>query len=160
MIARAAGVFIPVFFVGLCKWFKISISIKQLVLIWFSGIIRGAVAFALSQQINPKYAPKAGLLVTSTLVVVLATTLVFGGSMSIFSKYLGITNEKHLDAAYASLEEQSNSLTITSKSPKKSPRLLGYDAEEIVEEPGYFSKLWMKFDDNYMRPNFIKSEVI
>jgi NhaP-type Na+/H+ or K+/H+ antiporter len=41
IIARAAGVFIPAFIVGLCRRFNVRVSLKQLVLIWFSGIIRG-----------------------------------------------------------------------------------------------------------------------
>jgi NhaP-type Na+/H+ or K+/H+ antiporter len=90
IIARAAAVFIPSLFLGLCSRFNTRLSLRELTLIWFSGIIRGAIAFALSLQVNPKLSPQASLLISSTLVVVLVTSLLFGGLMSVFSKFLGI----------------------------------------------------------------------
>jgi NhaP-type Na+/H+ or K+/H+ antiporter len=99
--ARAVGVFLPSLFVGVCRYFDMRINMKQLLIIWFSGSIRGAIAFALSLQINPSISPNSGLLVSSTLVVVLVTTLLFGGLMSIFTKFIGIkeetTNQSQLD---------------------------------------------------------------
>lgn len=53
----------------------------------------GAIAFALSLQIKPSLSPNSGLLVSSTLVVVLITTLIFGGLMSIFTKLIGLKEE-------------------------------------------------------------------
>jgi NhaP-type Na+/H+ or K+/H+ antiporter len=48
VLARAVGVFLPSLFVGICRYFDMRISMKQLLIIWFSGSIRGAIAFALS----------------------------------------------------------------------------------------------------------------
>jgi hypothetical protein len=56
--------------------------------------IIGAVAFALSLQIKPSLSPNSSLLVSSTLVVVLITTLLFGGLMSIFTKFIGLKAEE------------------------------------------------------------------
>lgn len=78
---------------------------KELLIIWFSGSIRGkfefqlilhigAIAFALSLQIKPSLSPNASLIVSSTLVVVLITTLIFGGLMSIFTKFIGLKEEE------------------------------------------------------------------
>ena len=64
-----------------------------MILIWFSGIIRGAIAFALSLAVDSKLAPNRSLIVSSTLVVVLVTTVVFGGLMTVFASILGIHNE-------------------------------------------------------------------
>lgn len=93
IFARALGVFVPSLFVGVCRYFDMRISIKQLLLIWFSGSIRGAIAFALSLQIRPSLSPNSSLIVSSTLVVVLITTLLFGGLMSIFTKFIGLKEE-------------------------------------------------------------------
>lgn len=93
VFARALGVFVPSLFVGVCRYFDMRISIKQLLLIWFSGSIRGAIAFALSLQIRPSLSPNSSLIVSSTLVVVLITTLLFGGLMSIFTKFIGLKDE-------------------------------------------------------------------
>ena len=58
-------------------------------------IIIGAVAFALSLQIKPSLSPNAGLIMSSTLVVVLITTLLFGGLMSVFTKWIGLKEETY-----------------------------------------------------------------
>lgn len=94
ILARAIGVFLPSLAVGICSGFKTNISLKQLTLIWFSGSIRGAIAFALSLQINPSLSPNSGLLVSSTLIVVLFTTLLFGGLMPLFTKIIGLRKEQ------------------------------------------------------------------
>ena len=41
IFARAMGVFLPSLCVGLCGFLNLRISMKQLLLIWFSGSIRG-----------------------------------------------------------------------------------------------------------------------
>ena len=51
-VARAASVFIPLGIYAAVKKWKLSINIKQLTIIWFSGLIRGAIAFALSLKSN------------------------------------------------------------------------------------------------------------
>lgn len=69
----------------------------------------GAVAFALSLQINPALSPNCSLLVSSTLVVVLVTTLFFGGLMSVFTKVIGVEHEiVHLE--YSFLTGSNNAL--------------------------------------------------
>lgn len=44
VFARAVGVFLPSLFVGICRYFDMRISMKQLLIIWFSGSIRGKVS--------------------------------------------------------------------------------------------------------------------
>lgn len=61
--------------------------------LYFLKCVLGAIAFALSLQISPSLSPNSGLLVSSTLVVVLVTTLLFGGLMSIFTKIIGLKEE-------------------------------------------------------------------
>ena len=41
ILARALGVFLPSLLVGICRFFQLRISVKQLLIIWFSGSIRG-----------------------------------------------------------------------------------------------------------------------
>lgn len=90
IVARACGVFIPAFFVSILNGFKISLDLKQLTLMVFGGSIRGAIAFALSLQITSKLSSHSSLMISSTLMVVLTTTLLFGGMMSIFIKFIGM----------------------------------------------------------------------
>lgn len=48
VFARAAGVFVPYLFVGISRFFDVRISVKQLLLIWFSGSIRGIFNYLLT----------------------------------------------------------------------------------------------------------------
>lgn len=93
MIARAAAVFIPIALYSLCKMCLISINLRQLVIVWYSGLIRGAIAFALSLQIKEDLAPHKKQMVSTTLMVVLITTIVLGGLMSAFAKLIGLDPE-------------------------------------------------------------------
>ncbi len=142
VFARALGVFVPSLFVGLCRFFDMRISIKQLLLIWFSGSIRGAIAFALSLQISPSLSPNSSLIVSSTLVVVLITTLLFGGLMSIFTKVIGlkeeVVNPSNLD--YTQLMKECE--------PSVTP------SEE--DDRGVVQDIWEHFDYKYMQPIFLK----
>lgn len=95
-IARAFAVFIPLglyILINRCRGKKVTLSFKQMLIIWFSGLIRGAIAFALSEQINSSLSPHRDQMVTTTLMVVLITTIVFGGLMAVFAKLIGLKSE-------------------------------------------------------------------
>lgn len=87
---RAISVFIPIGIYAAFKKFKISIDFKQLCIVWFSGLIRGAIAFALSLTIEEGFAPHREQLIAVTLITVLMTTIVLGGLMGAFSKLIGL----------------------------------------------------------------------
>ncbi len=126
---------------GVCRYFDMRISIKQLLLIWFSGSIRGAIAFALSLQIRPSLSPNSSLIVSSTLVVVLITTLLFGGLMSIFTKFIGLK------------EEISNPSNLDYSHLIKEGEVFSQPEEE---ERGVAQDIWEHFDYKYMQPIFLK----
>ena len=128
---------------------------KQLTLIWFSGIIRGAIAFALSLQINTKISPNASLLVSSTLVVVLTTTLLFGGMMSAFARIIGINREK-TPKSYRKLI--NNSLGGGTGSNEEEANVFRFN-EEMMPSTSRLAILWDKFDEKIMRPTFIRDDV-
>jgi len=143
IVARAVGVFVPAFIVGLSKCFHIGISMKQLVLIWFSGIIRGAIAFALSLSVKGELAQGKSLLVSSTLVVVLVTTVIFGGLMQIFAKFIGLKEEV---TPYEGLMQEEGNQN------KQVRRKLS----ENKGQPSMFLRLWQDLDYRYLKPIFIK----
>jgi hypothetical protein len=120
------------------------ISIKQLLLIWFSGSIRGAIAFALSLQIRPSLSPNSSLIVSSTLVVVLITTLLFGGLMSIFTKFIGLK------------EEVVNPSNLDYSQLIKEGEVVSHPEEE---ERGVVQDIWEHFDYKYMQPIFLKEMI-
>ena len=62
-------------------------------MIFFSGLIRVAIAFALSLEIDESIAPHRNEMVSTTLMMVLMTTIVLGGVMSAFAKLIGLEKE-------------------------------------------------------------------
>lgn len=66
-------------------------------LIWFSGLIRGAIAFALSLEISQEIAPHRDSMISAVLMMVLMTTVVLGGLMSAFAKIIGLETEDEED---------------------------------------------------------------
>ncbi len=58
--------------------------------------MRGTIAFALVLKINPDY-PNIGVIVTTVLMIVVVTTLVFGSAIPIMSKIFLKDEEKELE---------------------------------------------------------------
>ena len=63
------------------------LNYKELTFIWYSGLIRGAIAFGLVLRIEPSFAGR-DLIVTTCLSLVLITTIVFGSTVSLVSHCL------------------------------------------------------------------------
>ena len=93
VFSRFGSIFISIAIYALFKRWAIDVSWKQLTLIFFSGLIRGAIAFALSLEINEDIAPHRNEMVSTTLMMVLMTTIVLGGVMSAFAKLIGLDKE-------------------------------------------------------------------
>ena len=64
-----------------------EISVRELVFIWYAGMIRGAIAFGLVLKIpnvpegEHGHFKERGVVVTTTLAVVIITTVLFGTFM-------------------------------------------------------------------------------
>lgn len=85
--ARLASV--GIFFVlRICK--KKELSFQDLLVLWYSGSIRGAIAFALSLSIKQELVPNKSLIASTTLIIVLVTTLVGGGMMGLAVQLIGL----------------------------------------------------------------------
>ena len=70
----------------LCKH-KPNVTMKENIFIYFAGMIRGAIAFGLVLNIDTDIRNR-GVIVTTTLTLVLFTTLFFGTIMPLLSRYL------------------------------------------------------------------------
>lgn len=66
---------------------KFVLSSKELKICWYSGMIRGVIAFALCLQIDSLHKK---FILTVALVIVMVTTLVGSSFMKIFAKKIGI----------------------------------------------------------------------
>ncbi|CAL9037594.1 sodium/hydrogen exchanger 1-like isoform X1 [Musa acuminata AAA Group] len=169
LVGRAAFVF-PLSFIS--NLFKKSqndkITFKQQVIIWWAGLMRGAVSIALAynQFTRSGHTQQRGnaFMITSTITVVLFSTMVFGLMTKPLIYFLLPPNSKHL----------TRSLSVSSEpsSPKSflSP-LLGngqgseLEAAQCIPRPTNLRMLlttpsrsvhhyWRKFDDAFMRPMF------
>ena len=81
------------------------LNYKELTFIWYSGLIRGAIAFGLVLRIEPSFAGR-DLIVTTCLSLVLITTIVFGSTVSLVSSCLfGDQHKKKSESSEVNEEE-------------------------------------------------------
>jgi NhaP-type Na+/H+ or K+/H+ antiporter len=81
----------------LCKH-KRQVSFKQLVFIYYGGLIRGAISFGLVLTIeNNENVPNRDVIITTTLALVVITTVVFGSFTGMVQTWLvpPDSEEKH-----------------------------------------------------------------
>jgi len=68
--------------------YKSGIEYKELVFIWYAGMIRGAIAFGLVLRIPKSTFKNRDIIVTTTLSLVVFTTVVFGSTVGLLQKYM------------------------------------------------------------------------
>lgn len=121
VLSRFASIFISIAIYALFRRCVIDVDCKQLMLIWFSGLIRGAIAFALSLEINHDIAPHRDQMVSTTLMMVLMTTVVLGGIMAAFARIIGLDSEVDDEDGTGTHDTRVSRLTdIMFKTKKKS----------------------------------------
>lgn len=93
IVICAIGRIISVYLVsGLVKLIRRSnwkVNCKELNIIWYSGIVRGSVAFALILTVNPANPSELNqiqVIKSSVLFMVFFTTIIFGGFMPLIIK--------------------------------------------------------------------------
>lgn len=158
MVGRACFVF-PISLISnlTTKSNSNNIEFKQQVTVWWSGLMRGAVSVALAYKRftgsdEETMQPANALLITSTIIVVLFSTVVFGLLTKPIINVL-LPRSSHVD------DTQPSSIMM--------PLLGGNRDVVVVEETGedetsnlqmLFSNTihyyWRKFDDAFMRPLF------
>lgn len=146
-----------------CLGYPTNTSIKELLFIWYAGLIRGAIAFGLVLRIDNN-SPNRSVIVTTSLALVIFTTVVFGSTVGMVSKYL--FNE----------EEESNAFQAASTSKEDDKENESFDSVDLSEseaESHYsrvlhpneiktkhkihtgMAKYFHRFDELIMKPIFI-----
>ncbi|KAK9155432.1 hypothetical protein Sjap_002912 [Stephania japonica] len=127
-----------------------SISFKHQVIIWWAGLMRGAVSVALAfnqfTYSGVTWSPTDATMINTTTIVVLFSTLVFG----------------HLTKPLITLllpHHTTNTSPNTSEPGSPKQLYIPFHAKDsfsmLLERPVYtIHNLWKKFDDTYMRPVF------
>lgn len=127
LIGRCLGTF---FLIGFLKLFKYDknhpnpINFKELLFIWYAGLIRGAIAFGLVLRINPTFSNR-DVIVTTCLSLVVFTTVFFGSTVGLlgkclFSKKKVNKSEQALLAETEEAEVPSYEVSVSTSSLSKS----------------------------------------
>ncbi|KAJ9562813.1 hypothetical protein OSB04_007973 [Centaurea solstitialis] len=139
-----------------------KITVNHQVVIWWAGLMRGAVSVALAfkqfTHSGVTLDPTNATMITTTIVIVLFSTIVFG--------FL----TKPLISCLLPNHTTNNGITRRSTSPKEELTLPLLSFEEsasenlsrakenlsmLMEQPVYtIHSYWQRFDDSYMRPIF------
>ncbi|KAK3137498.1 hypothetical protein QOZ80_5BG0453090 [Eleusine coracana subsp. coracana] len=162
MVGRAAFVFPLSFLSNLSKKEgRPKISFRQQVIIWWAGLMRGAVSIALAYNKFTASGHTAvrvnATMITSTVIVVLFSTMVFGLLTKPLLSLLiparpGVTtssllsSQSILDPLLGSL--MGSDFDVGQTTPQ-------YNLQYILTAPTRsVHRLWRKFDDRFMRPMF------
>ena len=162
MLSRFGSIFISIAIFSLFKKWVIDVNCKQLTLIFFSGMIRGAIAFALSLEIKEEIAIHRDQMVSTTLMVVLITTIVLGGIMSAFAKLIGLETETNGEEDKGSHSLKIDILTdiVLPKTKKKSWIQLKFNwLDDKILKPlfgGDLSKLQLHKEERSLRSSATK----
>uniref|UniRef100_A0ACD5TXU6 Uncharacterized protein n=1 Tax=Avena sativa TaxID=4498 RepID=A0ACD5TXU6_AVESA len=160
MVGRAAFVFPLSFISNLSKKeARLKISFRQQIIIWWAGLMRGAVSIALAYNKFTTSGHTAvrvnAIMITSTVIVVLFSTMVFGLLTKPLINLLipprpanaaDLSSQSFLDPLLSSL--LGSDLDIGQYPPQSNLQLLLAIPTRSVH------RVWRKFDDRFMRPMF------
>uniref|UniRef100_A0A6M2EXP2 Sodium/hydrogen exchanger n=1 Tax=Populus davidiana TaxID=266767 RepID=A0A6M2EXP2_9ROSI len=165
LVGRAAFVF-PIANILNCvqKRESSKIHFKQQFIMWWAGLMRGAVTIALSYNQFASYtrkSPESALMITSTIIVVLFSTIVCGSVTKPLIEAVLLRHTKPMVSDFndnVSLEDL-RVLLFESADPNNSnnnqPAGRASSLRLLISHPTttvhYF---WRKFDDRFMRPMF------
>ncbi|KAK9292623.1 hypothetical protein L1049_020598 [Liquidambar formosana] len=166
LAGRAAFVF-PIANIANCfkKRDSSKIEFRKQFIIWWAGLMRGAVTIALSynqfSKSGTSTTPEYSLMITSTIIVVLFSTLVFGSITKHLIEAVMLPHAKPAisDATDNQSLEDLRLLFLENGDEgddgDNQPAPKGSSLRLLIRYPTstahYF---WRKFDDKYMRPVF------
>nr|ADK74832.1 Na+/H+ antiporter [Arachis hypogaea] len=165
LVGRAAFVFPLSFLSNLAKKSSSEkITFRQQVIIWWAGLMRGAVSMALAynqftmsghtqQQSN-------AIMITSTITVVLFSTVVFGLMTKPLIMLL-LPPDPHKGTSSTNSILSPKSVTVPLLAQESEADLEGHEVSRpssirnLLTRPTHtVHRLWRKFDDSFMRPVF------
>ncbi|KAL7602688.1 hypothetical protein Lser_V15G27360 [Lactuca serriola] len=170
MVGRACFVF-PISLISnfTTKSNSNKIEFKQQVTVWWSGLMRGAVSVALAYKKftgsdEQTMQPENALLITTTIIVVLFSTVVFGLLTKPIVKFLFPGSSSHVDESQA-WSPKSIMMPLMGSGDRNvvvvEEEETGGGEDETSNLKRLFSNptntihyYWRKFDDAFMRPLF------
>lgn len=134
LVARAASILLSSGLVFLVQKFKFGLDTPYICVIWYSGIIRGAVAFAMSLQITSKHST---ILRSTTMGIVLITTLVLSNLLGALTQCLGLK------------PAQPSSIYLELIPPARQT-----NGNTVARDNSWLNKTWSRLDNSYLKPIF------
>ncbi len=112
------------------------------------GGLRGAVGFSLVITINPEHVPHSFMMVTTTLVIIMQTVFLQGGSIKWIVNFLGIE------------KSSSGDLSLMSEMNDKLFEHIMAGVECVSGKHGqyYFQDLWNRMDEKYLTRIFVSPD--
>ncbi|KAF8401609.1 hypothetical protein HHK36_012555 [Tetracentron sinense] len=163
LVGRAAFIF-PL--ANIANWFgkrnNTKIELRQQFIIWWAGLMRGAVTIALSyNQFTESTATSSqdcALMITCTIIVVLFSTVVFGSITKplIDTVLLRHSRPSNTDTSESqSLEDLRLLFLENGESSNDRPLPKRSSLSLLIRHPtSTVHHFWRRFDDRYMRPVF------
>jgi len=95
MFGRLLGTLGLVFLLKICRY-DAKLSVREIIFIWYAGMIRGAIAFGLVLRIHGGEEANRKVIVTTALMLVVFTTVFCGSTVGLLQKCLfkGIEKDK------------------------------------------------------------------
>ncbi|KAL8237636.1 hypothetical protein R6Q59_018716 [Mikania micrantha] len=138
-----------------------KITRQHQVVIWWAGLMRGAVSVALAFKqftlSGVTLDPINATMITTTTVIVLFSTVVFGFLTKPLIKYLLPSNTRNTGPSRSTSLKEDITLPLLSFEESASENLsrAKENLSMLIERPVYtIHSYWRRFDDTYMRPIF------
>lgn len=156
LFGRACNIFPLAWLVNRFREHKITK--KMQVIMWFSGL-RGAISYALSLHLEFSSEETQRVMITTTLIIVLFTTLVFGGSTMPLLRYLQATNKFNARWKTRSKIGHKRQKSISLSKTREWGHAI--DSEYLTEEDdvtfaGGHLVGFARCDAKYLRPVFVR----
>ena len=161
LIGRFLAVYGISFFLNICKLKIFSFDMSERGITFFAGCIRGAIAFGLAISMpgdEGEGANNKKMLISSTLILVYITTLLFGALMSPIVKFFtkGKNTKKRNKPETEFIGEDFRSYSLQGFDGET---LTIGDFENFLNKPYYSTNkiegLWNKIDEKILKPIFI-----
>lgn len=82
MVGRCGGT-LGLVYLFKCFGYDAGLTFKEIVFIWYAGMIRGAIAFGLVLRINGQEFENKSVIVTTSLLLVIFTTVFCGSTVAV-----------------------------------------------------------------------------
>lgn len=147
LLSRAANIY-PLTHL-LNKWRTDKISKKTQLIMWFSGSLRGAIAWALSLSLPSRNGSDdtRRVVVSSTLAIVLFTVIVLGGGMLPLLRLLRVEDE----AVTSQDSDELNEDDLSNELPN------GNALEESPSLASLFAQRLQRLDETWLKPTLLAS---